>query len=297
MLLLTALLALLSPRAADGGEPLGCCSGGEASPIIAVFPPSDTKLGLAFYRPLVPPTLSRVVPGSLAASTAPSLRPGLQLWAVNGHSVGGLSFRQALDLLRDAQRPMELQFGPPPARSATGDWLDHGEVAVAGAAGDDAALIAALHRLSEDDAYELLAYLAPRAPAVAAGLRRLVQVEHSWTEPRLQREAALALTLVGDYSTANAVLGAIVDLPHTDQRDAWRQPMLIGRLQCLRGLQASCMRSLRKAVQLADSHGADAARAREALAEQLLQRSVSGSESSGMPFAAEAAQLYRQSVS
>ena len=296
-MLLSALLALLSPCAAGVGEPPGRCTGGEASPIVAVFPPSDTKLGLAFYRPLVPPTLSRVAPGSLAASTTPSLRPGLQLWAVNGQSVGGLSFRQALDLLRDAPRPMELQFGPPPARSATGDWLDHGEVAVAGAAGDDAALTAALHRLSEDDAYELLAYLAPRATAVAARLRRLVQVEHSWAEPRLQREAAVALTLVGDYFMAHTVLGAIVDLPHADHLDAWRQPMLIGTLQCLQGLQASCMRSLRKAVQLADSHGADAAYARAALAEQLLQRSVSSSKSSDKPFAAEAVQLYRQSVS
>ena len=251
--LLVALAALaadiVADPVADPGHPI---HGDEI--VDVTFPPGGAKLGLAFYRPLVPPTISLVAPGSLAAATAPSLRPGLQLWAVNGQPVAGLSFADAVSLLRTAQRPIALRFVPPPARSAAGEWLDHGEVAVAAAAGDDAALTKALHKLGEDDAYALLEYITPRVPAVARGLRRLVRSGHSWADPRLQRESGLALTLVGDYAAAHAVLDAIVqNLPDADAQDGWRQPLLLGRLQCAQGLQASCLRSLRQAVQSADA--------------------------------------------
>eukprot|EP01046_Picozoa_sp_COSAG06_P053764 COSAG06_NODE_9379_length_1916_cov_41.420473_3_plen_188_part_01 len=67
--LLAALAALaadiVADPVADPGHPI---HGDEI--VDVTFPPGGAKLGLAFYRPLVPPTISLVAPGSLAAATA-----------------------------------------------------------------------------------------------------------------------------------------------------------------------------------------------------------------------------------
>eukprot|EP01046_Picozoa_sp_COSAG06_P054591 COSAG06_NODE_9772_length_1820_cov_144.383498_3_plen_97_part_01 len=67
--LLVAVAALaadiVADPVADPGNPI---HGDEI--VDVTFPPGGAKLGLAFYRPLVPPTISLVAPGSLAAATA-----------------------------------------------------------------------------------------------------------------------------------------------------------------------------------------------------------------------------------
>eukprot|EP01045_Picozoa_sp_COSAG04_P005943 COSAG04_NODE_284_length_18146_cov_3.266789_12_plen_645_part_00 len=171
---------------------------------------------------------------------------GLQLESVNGAPVGGLPFADAVALVRTAPRPMELLFSPPPARGG-GGWIDAAPLLIEA---DDAALEAAMHGLSEDDAYDALAYVAPRYPSVVGRLRRLV--DHAWAGPRLLREAGLALFLSGDHRASSSALERAARAVPEGDPEAWRADALLGQLHCRMGRGAECSRLLRRAVALAE---------------------------------------------
>ena len=80
--------------------------------LVTVVFTGQGPLGLAFRKSVVPVTIKKISPDTLAASRS-QLRPGMQLLAVGDRSVDSMGYDQAIALLRSSPRPMSLRFGRP----------------------------------------------------------------------------------------------------------------------------------------------------------------------------------------
>lgn len=251
------------PRRAGVADPTSHAGAGAGpaaaadAPWLAVFPATPrgkAKLGLSFYKELVPPTISLITPGTQAAGQRPQLKVGLVLRSINGESVAGLPFQAVVFRIKNATRPMVLSFEAPPARGA-GGWLDTAPLELAGS---PEAVFAALRRLSEDDSTDALRYIVPRRPAVAQHLYKLVRDGRARLDARLHRETGLAMQLAGDFRSAQLLLERALALVLVGAVDEWRAHALLGELNCA-GMREhrqpkDCVNPLMLAVQLADAH-------------------------------------------
>ena len=82
-----------------------------AREVTVEFAETHGSIGLVFggRKEGIVPYIRKIVPGSLAAER-PELRPGLMLVAVQGITVAGLEYQQALDAISSAGRPVVLLF-------------------------------------------------------------------------------------------------------------------------------------------------------------------------------------------
>ena len=83
-----------------------------AGAIRAVFPVGGApKLGISFESSsnADPPRIKSIAPSGAAAAFA-QLRPGLQLNAIQGSAVAGLSTKECIARIKQAGRPLTLQF-------------------------------------------------------------------------------------------------------------------------------------------------------------------------------------------
>ena len=93
-----ALAAIGAPGAASTG------------PTVLTVTLGNGVLGLKFFKDLLPMTIKSLSEGGQAACTTPKLEAGMELQRVNGEDVTGLSYSQANERIKAADRPLQLCF-------------------------------------------------------------------------------------------------------------------------------------------------------------------------------------------
>ena len=82
----------------------------EAAPRVQCTFTRQGRIGLSFIRDSVPAlAIAKIAPSTLAACE-PRLRVGMALVMLQGVSTAGLSYDDVISRLRDAGRPLSLEF-------------------------------------------------------------------------------------------------------------------------------------------------------------------------------------------